>query len=65
MYWQIKLRYYSIIVSFNYEKINYYYIQMYLEKYIKYVSNVKLSWTPIRTKDEIYPATTRGRWHEW
>ena len=35
MYWQIKLKYYAIIVSFNYKKINYYYIHVYVEKYIE------------------------------
>ena len=31
----MKSKYYSIIVRLDYKKINYYYIKMYLEKYIK------------------------------
>ena len=61
MYWEIKSKYYSIIVRFNYKKMNYYYIQMYFEKYFKSTWNYRgrryewrARYTPLRRVDGMW-----------
>ena len=58
MYWQMKSKYYSIIALL----IIKFFLLLYRSVPWKiHQINVKLSWTLIRTKNEIYPATTRAR----
>ena len=64
MYWEIKSKYYSIIIRVNYKKINFYYIQMYFEKCLKSTWNYRgrryerrARFTPLRRVD----GSTSGR----
>ena len=68
MFWQIESKYYSTIVRFNYKRINHYYIQMYLEKYIKLTWNYRgrryergTRYTPLRRVNRSTSARMRLR----